>query len=151
MYLKCFTFLNEDSLWNAEGFKLFLIADVDVGWASLLSCKQRRTVYHSVPAVNIVVILIAWNLETLWNTACQKAKETKLVQRKWTKHMQVRLYLVFSAYRALGTCWGVKSVNDPFTIGAESKKMLSVGWALVSWKLLPGFPETSTGQQFCAQ
>lgn len=25
-----------------------------------------------------------------------------------------------------------KFVNDPFTIGAESKKMLSVGWALLS-------------------
>lgn len=42
--------------------------------------------------------------------------------------MQVRLYLVFSVCRALGTCWGVKFVNDPFTLGAESKKMLSVGW-----------------------
>lgn len=36
----------------------------------------------SIPIVNTVVILIAWNLETLLNTACRKAKEIKLVQKR---------------------------------------------------------------------
>lgn len=86
--------------WKCEmlnQLNVFWITCVNVGWALLLSWNYNKFVCNSLPVVSTVVILIAWNLETQLNTACRKAKETKLAQKRWTKHMQVRLYLVISS------------------------------------------------------
>ena len=45
-------------------------------------------------AVSSLVISIAWNWGTWWSTVCPKAKATKSVQKKSTKHTRV----IYSVY-----------------------------------------------------